>query len=895
MAPTTETPDLRLRSAAAAAPDARRALTVADLFERQAARRPRHIAVRDGIHTLTYAGLDARANQLSRYLQSLGAGPETLVGICLDRSVDLPVALLAAMKAGAGYVPLDPAFPRDRLAYMVEDASLHLLITQRSLECVACRALPQDRVVRLDADAPAIASCSAEAVHSHAGTRNIAYVLYTSGSTGRPKGVQIEHRGLTNCLLSLQREPGCTEEDRLLAVTTLSFDIAAVELYLPLISGGLVVIASRDEAADPVRLARLMRHTRPTIMQATPATWRMLIDSGWDGSADLTAFCGGETMHRDLADRLLDRAREVWNLYGPTETTIWSTLERVARGTERVGIGHPIANTTVYVLDEQLQPVPPDGTGELFIGGDGVARGYLNRPDLTRERFLCDAFSGRPGDRLYRTGDRARLRADGTLECLGRSDAQVKVRGYRIELGEIEAALSAHPSVREAAACARDDDDGQARLVAYVAVRSGHELSPAQLRSFLGVHLPAYMVPSLFVGLQALPKTPNGKIDRNNLPNPKHVPAWARRPSANAATQRSADESALAAIWSDVLDVPEIGLDEDFFDLGGHSLLAVRLMASVRDRFQVDLPLSALFEARTVREFAVLLRSRGAATGSRILVPIRPTGSKLPFFCVHGLGGEVLAFSALASRLDAERPFYAISAPGHHGEREPLTSIEQMADAYVDVLRTAHPHGPYLLGGYSMGGSIAVEMARRLRAAGAEVAFVGVLDGPPPHRCRPGTQRLLAFAGNVPRWVRHDLLRGDAHEQAARLRRYPRRMAKTVAAALRPDADGAAIQVGDIVDVSQLPDTIRRIYAFHFDAFQRYRPSPYPGHVTVFRADGQPLFGCHERDLGWHSVARSVSVRPVSGNHKNMLDEPQVTALARELGDALDRALEDSE
>jgi amino acid adenylation domain-containing protein len=427
----------------------------------------------------------------------------------------------------------------------------------------------------------------------------LAYVIYTSGSTGVPKGVEIPHGALVNHLLSMRDEPGLDEDDVLVAVTTLSFDIAGLELYLPLISGARLVIASEDTALDPHLLSRLLDRSEATVMQATPATWSMLVETGWPGRPEMKALCGGEALPPALAEQLLDRRLELWNMYGPTETTIWSAVVRVHRA-ETISIGRPIANTTFYVLDEHRQPVPVGVPGELYIGGQGVARGYRDRQELTAERFVRDRFSREPGRRLYRTGDLVRWCEDGTLEYLGRMDFQVKLRGFRIELGEVESVLMAQPGVSAAVATVREDVPGDRRLVAYFV---GHDVAPeADLRSALRTKLPPYMLPSALVELESLPMTDNRKIDRAALPPPDGArPTLAQE---YAPPQTPVEES-LVALWQELLGLEQIGIDDDFFDLGGHSLLAMKMLARVCDEFGVDIPLITAFEASTPRELAV--------------------------------------------------------------------------------------------------------------------------------------------------------------------------------------------------------------------------------------------------------------------------------------------------
>jgi len=440
------------------------------LFEDQVERTPNAVAVSFEDEHLTYRELNARANQLAHHLQQHGVGPEVLVGLCVERSLDMVIGLLGILKAGGAYVPLDPTYPAERLAFMLADSQAAVLVAQRHL--LPQLPAPAAKVVCLDADAAVLAQQSAANPASTGTSDQLAYVIYTSGSTGRPKGVQILHRAVVNFLLSMRERPGLTAQDNWLAITTLSFDIAALELFLPLLVGARLIVASRDTAADGAALAETLARARVTVMQATPITWRLLLAAGWQGKADLKILCGGEALPLDLAQQLLPRAASLWNLYGPTETTIWSTVCEIGPGDEVVTIGRPIANTQMYLLDPKLQLVPVGVPGELYIGGEGLARGYLNRPELTDERFIPHPFSNRPGARLYKTGDLARYRPDGTIEHLGRLDFQVKLRGFRIELGEIEAVLSQHTAVRQAVVVAREDVPGDKRLVAYVVQNS---------------------------------------------------------------------------------------------------------------------------------------------------------------------------------------------------------------------------------------------------------------------------------------------------------------------------------------------------------------------------------------------------------------------------------------
>jgi amino acid adenylation domain-containing protein len=565
-------------------------------IERQACETPDAIAVVCGEEQLTYRELSVRSNRLAHRLRALGVGPESLVGLCVDRSLDLVIAPLAIWKAGGAYVPLDPEYPSQRLAFMLEDSGAAVLVTESRFLSKLRQTLPA--VVCLDRERRRLEEESAEAPLPAATAENLAYVIYTSGSTGKPKGVEIRHRSLVNLLWSMQREPGIGAADRLLAVTTFSFDIAGLELYLPLVSGAQVVIAPRAAAFDGEALAKLLADSGISMMQATPVTWRLLLEAGWRGSPGLKILCGGEALTLELAQRLLGKGAEVWNLYGPTETTIWSTLQRIEAGCARVPIGHPIANTQVYVRDEYGQPVPPGVTGELYIGGAGLARGYLHRAELTAERFVEHPFQ--PGQRLYRTGDLVRRLADGSLECLARVDHQVKLRGFRIELGEIEKALEQQPGIGQAVVVVREDTAGDPRLTAYL---TGSAPDAAALRKALQASLPDYMVPAAFVPLDHFPLTPNRKVDRQALPAP---PAEAAALTAHL-SPRTRTESEVAAIWRDLLRNPRVGVNDNFFDLGGHSLLVVQLQSRLRRQFKREISLVDLFQHPTIAMIAGLL------------------------------------------------------------------------------------------------------------------------------------------------------------------------------------------------------------------------------------------------------------------------------------------------
>jgi len=575
-----------------------------DLFAAQAAATPGAVAVVCGTHQLTYHDLDIRSNRLANRLRSAGIGPGALVGVCLDRSCEMVVALVAVLKAGGAYLPFDPVFPRERLSFMLEDSGIAVLISRGNVLSVSIPA--QTKEIDLDRDWSSIEQESADCPASGATPENLAYVIYTSGSTGIPKGVAIPHCAVVNFLTSMRVEPGISPSDRLLAVTTLSFDIAGLEIYLPLMAGARVVIAPQHMLGDGAALARLLKDSEVTMMQATPITWRLLLDSGWDGAPRIKMLSGGETLSRELANRLMATGGELWNLYGPTETTIWSTIHCVEAGEGPVPIGKAIANTQIYILNEHREPAPHGVAGELYIGGAGVARGYWKRPQLTAERFLPDPF--RAENRMYRTGDLVRRLPNGALEHLGRNDRQIKLRGFRIEFGEIETALEQQPGVRQAVVELKEFGPGDQRLIAYVVAAQPGDA--AGLRRALAGKLPEHMVPTAYVFLDAFPLTPNNKVDRNRLPAPVGEAPVASAPTA-ARNGRTVNQ--LADIWRTLLKTPEVGIDDNFFSLGGHSLLILQLQNLIRRQFSREISIPDLFQRVTVASQAELLDSYQAA------------------------------------------------------------------------------------------------------------------------------------------------------------------------------------------------------------------------------------------------------------------------------------------
>ncbi|MCE9530726.1 MAG: amino acid adenylation domain-containing protein [Planctomycetes bacterium] len=693
------------------------------LIDEQAARTPDAIAVEDQVTTLTYRELIARADRIGAYLHSLGVRADTLVGVCVDRTVGAVAAMLGVWKAGGAYLPLDPNFPPERLALFIRDAQAPIIIAHRRLQD---RLPPSNaRIVYLDDPIPDVPVEPVEVKPT-----DLAYVLYTSGSTGLPNGAAIEHRGLMNFLAAMQRDIPLSPADRFLAITTFSFDIHHVELWQTLMAGARIVLVPRSDVADGAKLLEHLRQSGATLMQATPATWYLLIAAGWTGTPGLRLLCGGEPMPPELRQQLLARVAEVWNLYGPTETTVWSTTHRVSASDDPIPIGRPIGNMQYYILDSRMQPVPIGCVGEIWIGGDGVGRYYLNRPERTAERFLPNPFhpsEGGTSSLFYKSGDLGRYLPNGLVICLGRADFQVKIRGFRIELGEIERGLEGHPDVAQAVVVARKDADVGASLHAYLRPHPGVAAVPAAVRHYLRTKLPDYMVPATITVLEKFPLGPTGKINRNALPAPAEE-SVVRSVAGGGPVPPSGDvELALVRVWEEVIGIKPIGVTDDFHDIGGNSLMAAVLMAKIDSKLGHRIPLEVLSKYSTVRGLASVLEQR-LELGTGSLVPLQTGGTTTPLFLIAGAGGHVFAFHQFARLLGPQFNVYGMKAIGVDGTEPPLDDFTQIAARYAKEITEAVPHGPYLLGGYSVGANIALETAIQLQRLGHQVPRLISLD-----------------------------------------------------------------------------------------------------------------------------------------------------------------------
>lgn len=828
--------------------------------------------------------LAARVDAIAARLRRAGAGRGDIVGLLLPRGIDLVAGLLAIQRAGAAYLPLDTAYPQERLAFMVRDSGAALLLTSQALAAqlpstpAFVDLLANVAIVTVEADDAGAAGAS----FPDLAPTDLAVLIYTSGSTGRPKGVRVPHGALANHMAWMLRELPLTADDAVLQKTAISFDASVWEIYAPLLAGARLVLAPAGAERDPEALAQVLDRHAITVLQTVPSLLRLLVQhQRFQACRTLRRLCcGGEPLDADLAQRALALGVELVNLYGPTETTIEVTAQRVAVGESGVAIGRPIANARIYVLDESGQPVPVGVRGEIHIGGAPLADGYHARPELTAERFLPDPFSNAPGARMYRSGDIGAWRADGRLDCFGRADRQVKLRGYRIELGEIEAAANAQPGVAQACALVDRDSAGIDQLLCFYSELAGSRVEPAALKEALAAALPDYMTPNWLVPVDAFPATPNGKIDTAAL--------LRLRPSAAAGAKvpRDTIEMRLERIWADVLNIRQAGIASSFFDLGGHSLLAVRLMAEIEREFGHRLPLTSLFAAPTIAAQAAQLRGQAIRTDP-VVVPIRSGRSgRSPLVLVHPTGGSVLCYRDLACGIRTERPVVALQDPGLAADAA-YESVEELAATYLDRLEPLVADRRYLLAGWSSGGVIAYEIARQALGRGHEVALLCLIDSrpaagdgaaAPPTRERlvRSVSRLIAHKGAVQCPDLDGLAFEDALERLVQLARK---------ADFLP-AEAGSPEVGRLF----------RVFERNVTVVSRYRAGRLPRRTLVLQATQALPEGIREAAVGaaaepacgtgWENLC-FATVRPVEADHLSMMEPPRLQAVLAALDDEL--------
>jgi amino acid adenylation domain-containing protein len=828
--------------------DYRRDLCIHHFFEAQVERTPQATALICGQARLTYCELNWRANQVAHYLREQGVGPEVLVGVCCNRSIEMLVGIMGVLKAGGAYVPLDPAYPKERLQAIIEDAKAPILLAQQE----SARILPNHaaRVIRLDADWPEIAAMPATNLTANATASNLGYVLFTSGSTGRPKGVALEHRSAA-IFIQWAKEIFLPEEVKgTLFSTSVCFDLSVFEIFVPLSMGGKVIIAE-----NALALPKLSAASEVTLINTVPSAIAELVRMIGVPPSVRVVNLAGEALPTSLAQQIYERTSvsKVYNLYGPTEDTTYSTYTLVPRGGE-VTIGRPLPNTQAYILDENREPLPIGVPGELYLAGDGLARGYFGREDLTRERFVPNPFRG-SGSRMYRTGDLARFRADGEIQYLGRIDNQVKLRGFRIELGEIEAVLAKHPSVQAAVVIVREDSPGDKRLVAYV-VPSGESVSAALLQDVARQRLPEYMIPSAFVELPALPLSPNGKINRRLLP----VPDWSSD-GEDLVKPRTELESTLVRIWQDVLGVPNVGVQDNFFDLGGHSIMAARVLNEVKKTTGKDLPFSALFRGATVESLARLIENEPDVEGDPLLMEIQHgEKDRLPFFAIVPPGEESLGYAILARHMGPQQTVYKVQghAPVTGGQR-PYSEAEMQAltEESVAAMRSVQPHGPYCLGGLCDGTHIAEQIVLKLEAQGEEVGLFAIFD-----------TWVLQHSQN--RWLWKIFYYGQRLREMKKLS-----LAERLASYKRVARNKIEHLAGSKPARTDWQQTYWP---------EDFNPTQFHAPVILFKRPKQPFYYIEDPQMGWGKrTTTGVEIHEVDFSHAEILREPHVCIFGEQL------------
>jgi amino acid adenylation domain-containing protein len=858
---------------------------LSQLFERKASAYPDAVAIACGGRRISYGELNRQADLIAEGLQQAGVTAGCLVGVLLDRSPEMAAALLGIWKAGGAYLPLDPAAPIDQIAFMLEDAAPPFVLTRKKLFArVPSPRLPNlrlldPRLLDLD-DFCARRSSSAPYATITVTMDSLAYVIYTSGSTGKPKGARITHGGLVNTVLAVGTDLSLRPDDIVMAWSTIAFDVACLEIYLPLAFGASLYLVETELGGDGDLRLEQLRSSAATVIMGTPTMYRLLLEKGWQGDPRMRVVVGGEVLPLHLGTRLAKMCRAAWNQYGPSETAICATRTRIDVDAEKITIGHPLPNVTIHLLDPQLLPVAKGSVGEMYIGGAGVALGYLNRPDLNQARFLPNPFSS---GRLFKTGDLAIELPDGSFDFLGRTDDQVKVRGFRVELGEIESALRRCEGLQAAVVRAIEFEEGDRRLVAFVI---GEETFPSQWKQSLQRQLPHYMVPAEFVPLSSFPTTSGGKVDVRAL-DTMRLNAARIRPVSDPSPADSV-EARLREIWLRLLKLNDVGLDQDFFALGGHSLLAARMLVEVEQWFGSKLPHSVLVEHPTIHGLATYLRQSPAGKWPA-LVTIQSGASLLPMFIAHGLGGSLLSFIELANALGPEQPVYGLQLPAFLDQHQ--ADLKILAAKFVKQVRAIQPVGPYNLAGHSSGGLVVFEMACQIMEQGETVGLLALLD------CDPNTGKVAHRPFND--WdtfktsLRRVLAGFKLREFLARRMMYHRIKIRSWLA-----EQSRRLKIGR----GWLPDSVRDsltgsllgVEGFLLLAIRYYQIRPYPGNATLFLAQEEPRSD-PQPELAWAGRILGVfETQTIPGNHQTMLARPQVISLAREIRQRLARNVQSS-
>ena len=852
-------------------------LPLHELIAQQCKVDPSKKAIKFGESEISYENLEKQVHQIAHYLKQQGVRPGDFVAVSLPRSIELITILLAIMESGAAYLPLDPNYPSKRLEFMLEDSGSKYLITTESS---SLNLNPNVSQLFVESIFSGLSKYSNTALNIEVNNNQVAYILYTSGSTGKPKGVTVTHKNLVNLLYSVLERPGILKTDKVISITTVSFDIAGFELYTSLLKGAQLILTNEETAKDPRLLLEVLKTEEITVMEATPATWQMLLDTGWKNHLPLKAFCTGEALPMVLAKNILNKVDELWNLYGPTETTIWSSIKKIDKTDDVVTIGSPIANTQLYIMNEQELLVEPGRIGELCIAGDGVAQGYWKRSELTNEKFIKNPFETELGPILYRTGDLAKLLPSGEVQCLGRIDQQIKIRGQRVELGEIEEAIDSLEGVQSSVVLLNED-----RLVANLITSDINNQDSNRIsawKAILKEQLPKHMIPQIFNLVKEFPQTLNGKIDRKALS--KLLPS--DEPKKTGITEPSTpSEKTIAAIWQDCLNLDRIDIHSDFFELGGHSLIAVRVMLLLEEEIGKRLPLAALMTYSTIEKLAQLIDEEDhKSINWDSLVPIQPNGTKTPLFMVHGAEHNVLFINPIVKFMDGNQPVYGIQAKGLNGIDTPHDTIKDMAAHYISEIIKINPNGPYALGGYSFGGIVAFEMARQLQAENKEVKTIILLDSYvfPIYFQHNLFKKRIAYTKYMIEkiiFMTRKMFRNKTNfnQRVSLIKKSFYHMYLLLK--YGKEKQHKLIHSWPLILDQKLSTAIRN-----------YHIKPLEIEVNLLKVKEDDVFYAHDpKYLGWDKIANGgVNRQIIPGNHKNLFSSPNVEVLAKTIQDLLD-------
>lgn len=852
-------------------------LSVIQLFEDIASTYPDNIALKFKTEQYSYQELNKEANKFANILKNEGLKSGDVAAFILDRGAQIIITILAILKSGATYLPLDPEFPIERIQFMLDDSEASFLISNdKYIDKFSSKA----KLIIFEVAKKEASKFPSKNHTLLSKASDLAYILYTSGSTGRPKGVMVTQNNLLNFITAMKDQFHTNEHTRLLSLTTISFDIVGLEVFLPLISGGTLVLADSTTAKDGKLILENIISEKINFIQATPATYKIMISSGWERKLPITIICGGESLSKILAQQLLQRGNCLYNMYGPTETTIWSTCTQVFEFDNTIKIGKPIQNTQVYILDNNNEIMPEGFVGEIYIGGKGVAKGYYGRPDLTKERFIQNPFDADQESKLYKTGDLGKFLPDGNLICLGRTDQQVKIRGYRIELEEIEQHIAKFGDINEVVIIAKEDSFGENKLVAFIVPKDSENgiVSKDEIlkwRSALEKVLPIYMIPSEWIKISEIPMTPNKKVDRKELSKPE----WYKHKESDVdVTTNSTTSKLIKRIWEEELVLNGIDEEDDFFQLGGHSLIAVKVMSKIGKETGVKVPISILFENSTIKALTKVIDSNKNLNPSKIVVPIKHSGSKLPIFLVHAGGLNILLYKSLSEFLDEEQPLYGLQGLGLNGDLTHITSIETIAARYLAEIVENDPNGPYTIMGYSFGGIIAYEIVRQLLEQGKKVKMLGILD--------TYADTSLHHVNTISKYNKKIL------RQFKKLGFFTKMFFKTPREILKyqlllfnrkfnknfrdPEED-------------QIHDYNEEVIKAYDEAYYKYKMQPINIYIDLFKVQKRIYYLDEPVYLGWKKFAlKGIKIHSIPGDHKTFLSSPNNKILANTIQHVVD-------